>query len=68
MAINFRKLKAQIKPFKPEVKNGYIFIATRELSNNFVWTVASVGSKRKLLFTLVSLINVDEDWAKEFKL
>ena len=30
MAINFRKLKSQIKPFKPEVKDGYIFIATDE--------------------------------------
>lgn len=68
MAINFSRLKAQIKPFKPEVKKGYIFIATKEQSNNFVWTVASVGSKRKLLFTLVTLIHVDKDWAKEFKL
>lgn len=30
MAINFRKLKSQIKPFKPEVKDGYIFITTDE--------------------------------------
>lgn len=29
MAINFKKLKAQIKPFKPEAKNGYIFIRYR---------------------------------------
>lgn len=29
MAINFRKLKSQIKSFKPEVKDGYIFIASK---------------------------------------
>ena len=34
MAINFKKLKSQIKPFKPEVKDGYIFIATDEQKNN----------------------------------
>lgn len=32
MAINFRKLKSQIKSFKPEVKDGYIFIKTSNVN------------------------------------
>lgn len=46
MAINFRKLKSQIKPFKPEVKDGYIFITTDEQKNNGLFSIAKCGSKR----------------------
>ena len=68
MAINYRKLKAQIKPFKPEVKKGYIFLATREQQNNFIFSVAVEGRKRRLLLTLLVLIRNDEDWRREFML
>ena len=37
MAINFKKLKSQIKPLKPEArKEGYICLATREQEMNFI--------------------------------
>lgn len=68
MAINFKKLKAQIKPFKPEAKNGYIFIATDEQKKDGVCSVAKPGSKRGLLSALVWFIQNDSDFKKEFTL
>lgn len=69
MGINFKKLNSQIKPLKPEArKTGCIFLATREQENNFIDTVVSIGSKRRLVSFLVSLIKNDEDWYNEFKL
>lgn len=68
MAINFRKLKAQIKPFKPEVKSGYIFIATDEQKRNWIYSIAKPGSKRSFLSILVYLINNDDDFKNEFGL
>lgn len=68
MAINFKKLKSQVKPFKPEAKKGYIFLATDEQKYNFLCSVASIGSKRRLMKSLVGLIMTDEDWKKEFVL
>jgi hypothetical protein len=37
MPINFKKLKSQIHPFKPEVKRDYIFIANRQQTNNLIF-------------------------------
>ncbi len=69
MAINYRKLKAQIKPFKPEAKyTGYIFIATEEQKRNFICTVSQPGRKRDLIETLKYLIKIDDDFRKEFTL
>lgn len=68
MAINFKKLKAQIKPFKPEAKNGYIFIATDEQKKNGICSVAKPGSKRSLLSALVEFIQIDTDFKREFTL
>lgn len=68
MAINFRKLKAQIKPFKPEVKSGYIFIATDGQKRNGIDSIAKPGSKRSFLSILAYLINNDEDFKNEFGL
>lgn len=68
MATNFRKLKSQIKPFKPEVKEGYIFISTDEQKSNFIYSIAKVGSKRSLIRLLVLFIQNDEDWKAEFSL
>lgn len=69
MGINFKKLNSQIKPLKPESsKNGFIFIATDEQKRNFIDTTVSIGSKRRLVSFLVSLIKKDEDWHNEFKL
>lgn len=68
MAINFKKLNSQVKPFKPEAKKGFIFLATDEQKNNFLCSVACVGSKRRLMKFLVGLIMTDEDWRKEFVL
>lgn len=66
MAINFRKLKSQIKPFKPEVKDGYIFITTDEQKNNGLFSIAKCGSKRRLLSALSEYIKDDEDFKREF--
>lgn len=68
MEINFRKLKSQIRAWKPEVKAGYIFIATNEQKDNYIPSIAKPGSKRSLIKVLISFISEDEDWAKEFKL
>jgi len=69
MAINYRKLKAQIKSFKPEAKHsGYIFIATEKQQDNFLCSVATPGSKKELMRTLKYLIKVDDDFRKEFSL
>lgn len=68
MAINFKKLRSQIRQFKPEVRKGYIFLVTDEQKNNFIVSVACVGSKRRLINFLVGLIETDEDWRKEFAL
>jgi hypothetical protein len=66
MAINFRKLKSQIKPFKPEVKDGYIFITTDEQKNNGLFSIAKCRSKRGLLSALSEYIKDDEDFKREF--
>ena len=66
MAINFRKLKSQIKSFKPEVKDGYIFITTDEQKNNGLFSIAECGSKRGLLSALSEYIKDDEDFKREF--
>lgn len=68
MTINFRKLKAQIKPFKPEVKSGYIFIATDEQKRKGMFSIAKPGSKRSLLSILKWQINSDIDFKNEFSL
>lgn len=68
MAINFRKLKSQIKPFKPEAKKGYIFISTDVQKNNFICSISKVGSKRSLIKLLLWLIQNNEDWKVEFSL
>ena len=68
MAINFKKLNSQVKPFKPEAKKGFIFLATDEQKNNFLCSVCKYGSKRRLMKFLVGLIMTDEDWRKEFAL
>nr|DAT69951.1 MAG TPA: hypothetical protein [Caudoviricetes sp.] len=64
----FKKIKSQIHPFKPEVKQGHIFIATDEQKNKFIDTIAKVGSKRSLIKLIVYIILTDEDWNKEFSL
>lgn len=69
MAINFKKLKSQIKPFKPEAKHtGYIFLATRQQEENGICSVAKPGSKRSLLSALVCFAKNDEDFKQEFTL
>lgn len=69
MAINFKKLQSQIKPLKPEARKiGYIFLATREQEMDFINSVVTIGSKRRHIAFLVSLIKKDEDWSNEFKL
>lgn len=66
MAINFRKLNKQIKPFKPESKKGYIFIATEEQVNNCIFSVAVEGSKRRTMKCLKDLIAGDKFFREEF--
>ena len=68
MAINFRKLNAQIRPLKKEVRPGYIFLATDEQKNRFVDSVAKLGSRRKFMRTMLHFIQCDKDYADEFTL
>lgn len=69
MAINFKKLKSQIKPFKPEAKHtGYIFLATDEQKKDDVYSIAKAGSKRSFLQAMVWFIQYDEAYRKEFTL
>ena len=52
--INFKKLKSQIKPFKPEAK---------QIANGG-FTVAKVGSKRSLIDCMAFYIKKEPDvWA-----
>ena len=68
MAINFRKLNRQVLPFKPETKQGFIFIATDEQNESGLFSIAKVGSKRSLMTILVDTINSDEDFKREFSI
>ncbi|MBO5000882.1 MAG: hypothetical protein J6C58_08640 [Bacteroidaceae bacterium] len=69
MAINFKKLKSQIKPFKPEAKHtGYIFLATDEQKKHDVDSIAKAGSKRSFIQMMVWFIQDDEAYRKEFTL
>lgn len=68
MAINFKKLKSQIFKWKPESKSGYIFIPTTEQENNFIFSVATKGSKRRIMKYLIEVIKTDLSYRKEFTL
>ncbi len=69
MAINFKKLKSQIKPFRPEAKHtGYIFLATDEQKKHGVCSIAIAGSKHSVLQAMVWFIQNDEAYRKEFTL
>lgn len=68
MIINFKKLKSQIFPWKPESKSGYIFIPTIEQEDNFIFSVASKGSKRKLIKHLIEYIRIYPEYKEEFTL
>lgn len=70
MVINFKKLKSQIKPFKPEAKHtGYIFIATdKQKKGNMIDSIAKAGSKRSLIRLLTYFIKTDEDYRAEYSL
>lgn len=68
MEINFKKLNRQVHPFKPEVKKGFIFIATDEQKENGLYSIAKPGSRRNLRKILVWIIKTDEDFRKEFGL
>lgn len=66
MAIAFKKLNSQIHLLKPEVKAGYIFIATDKQKDNFVCSISKTGSKQSLLRLLIRLIRTDEYFKAEF--
>lgn len=69
MAIDFKKLKSQIKPFKPEAKHtGYIFHATDEQRKHDVTSIAKIGSKRNFLQVLVWFIHNYKSYRNEFTL
>lgn len=68
-AINYRKLKAQIKPFKQEAKHsGYIFIATDEQKRNGIDSITKPGSKRSFIKVMKCFINDFEEYREEFSL
>lgn len=67
MAINFKKLKAQVKRFQPEAKrSGYIFIATEEQKKRGIDSVAVEGSKNRFFAVLSWIIQDDEEYSREF--
>lgn len=69
MAINFKKLKSQIKPFASEAGGtGYIFIANLRQSILGIDSVAAKGSKRNLIRIMVEYIKYDPDYKEEFTL
>ena len=74
MAINYRKIKSQIKRLAPEAKHdGYIFIATDEQKNDFIvsmvtYNIRRGNARRRLIEAVASLANTDIDYAKHFKL
>lgn len=70
MAINFKRLNSQIKPFKPEARHvGYIFIATdKQKRESLVDSIAKPGSKRSLIKVLTYFIKTDENYRAEYSL
>lgn len=68
MAINFKKLNRQVHPFKPEVKKGFIFIATDEQKENDLYSIAKKGSRKSLMRILEWMIKNDEDFKREFSI
>lgn len=67
--INFRKLKSQIRPLKPEAGGtGFIFIATDEQKKRGIESVSMYGSNRSLIRAIVFIVKHDNDWQKEFTL
>lgn len=70
MTINYKKLKSQIKPWKPEAKrSGYIFIATeKQKRESLVDSIAKPGSKRSLIKVLTYFIKTDENYRAEYSL
>lgn len=69
MAINFKKLKSQIKPLAPEAGGpGYIFIADLSQLILGINSIATKGSKRYLIKVLKEYIKYDPDYKEEFTL
>lgn len=69
MAINFKKLKSQIKSFAPEAGGtGYIFIDNLRQSIPSIDSVALKGSKRKLIKAMVEYIKIYPEYKEEFTL
>lgn len=70
MTINYKKLKFQIKSWKPEAKrSGYIFIATdKQKRESLVDSIAKPGSKRSLIKVLTYFIKTDENYRAEYSL
>lgn len=70
MAINFRKLKKQVKQLKPEAGGtGYIFIATDEQQNKGIFSIAQYGSRTHFMNRLlVPFIKESayKEWREEF--
>lgn len=66
MTINYKKLKGQIKPFKPEIKKGYIFLATDEQKRRDIDSIAVEGSKRRALRIMSEFIHEYEEYREEF--
>ncbi len=68
MAINFKKLKEQIKPFKEGGKRGYMFVATQEQEERELFAVKALYSKRHFMEFMTWLVYYDNEWRKEFAL
>lgn len=68
MAINFRQLRSQVRPFKPEQKKGFIFLATEEQKKRGLFSIAAEGTRRHLMEILADMVREDDDFSEEFKI
>lgn len=69
MAINFKKLKAQITPYRDNSSGckGYSFQATEKQKENDIDTIVGAGwSKRRFLKFMVYMIHTYEEYRQEF--
>ncbi|MBQ8426138.1 MAG: hypothetical protein IJX16_00025 [Clostridia bacterium] len=68
MAINYRKLKAQVGPFTDENgKKGFLFSVTEEQKARGLYCIFQAGvSKRSFLRTLLWFIQEEEELTRDY--
>ncbi len=68
MAINYRKLKAQVGPYTDEAgKKGLLFSVTEEQKARGLYGIFQAGvSKRRFLRTLLCFIQGEEELTRDY--